>query len=223
MLSFAEENYLKAIFQLSDNGKAAVSTNDLAEAMETKAASASDMIKKLAAKDLLEHVKYRGVHITEAGKKEALKILRKHRLWEVFLVEKLYFKWDEVEEVAEQLKHIKSPLLVEKLDQFLGNPQYDPHGDPIPNAKGEYNLKPKLPLSELKVGAVATIVAVKDASPLFLQYLDKIGAHINASIKLTDRVEYDGSVQISINGGRELFISREAAENLLVTEKEDEA
>ncbi|WP_017731974.1 metal-dependent transcriptional regulator [Nafulsella turpanensis] len=222
MLSFAEENYLKTIFQLSSNGKDTVSTNELAESMQNKPASASDMIKKLAAKELLEHVKYRGVHITETGKKEALKIIRKHRLWEVFLVEKLHFNWDEVDEVAEQLEHIKSPLLVERLDHFLGNPQYDPHGDPIPNAKGEYNLKPKLPLTELAVGSKATIVAVKDSSPLFLQYLDKIGAHIQSSLLLLDRIDYDGSVQIRINGGRELFISRDAAENLLVTEDEQE-
>lgn len=222
MLSFAEEDYLKTIFQLSDNGKTAVSTNDLADRMETKPASASDMIRKLAAKELLAHEKYRGVHITDSGRKEALKIIRKHRLWEVFLVDKLGFKWDEVNEVAGQLEHIKSPLLVERLDQFLDHPQYDPHGDPIPNAKGEYNLKPKLPLSELRVGAAATIVAVKDASPLFLQYLDKIDAQINASIQLLDRVEYDGSVQISINGGRELFVSREAAVNLMVTVNEEE-
>lgn len=222
MLSPAEEDYLKAVFQLSENGKAAVSTNDLADLMKTKPASASDMIRKLAVKELLSHEKYRGVHITETGRKEALKVIRKHRLWEVFLVERLRFNWDEVHEVAGQLEHIRSPLLVERLDQFLGHPQYDPHGDPIPNAKGEYNLKPKLPLSELTVGTEATIVAVKDASPLFLQYLDKIGAQINASIQLLDRVEYDGSVQIRINGGRELFVSREAASNLMVTENEEE-
>lgn len=222
MLSFAEENYLKAVFQLSDNGKKAVTTNDLADLMATRPASASDMIRKLAAKELLSHEKYRGVHITTEGRKEALKIIRKHRLWEVFLVEKLHFNWDEIHEVAGQLEHIKSPLLVERLDQFLGHPQYDPHGDPIPNAKGEYNLKPKLPLTNLKVGSLATIVAVTDASPLFLQYLDKIGAHINASLQLTDRVEYDGSLQISINGGREIFISREAGENIMVTEDEKE-
>lgn len=218
MLSFAEENYLKAIFHLSENGKKSVSTNELADAMRTKPASATDMIRKLAAKDLLEYERYKGVNIAGKGRHEALKIIRKHRLWEVFLVEKLQFNWDEVHEVAEQLEHIKSSLLVERLDQFLGHPRYDPHGDPIPNANGEYSPKPKLQLSQLPVGAIATIVAVKDSSSLFLQYLDKIGAHIGAPVELLDRVEYDGSVQLRLNRERELFISREAADNLMVTE-----
>ena len=218
MLSFAEENYLKTVFHLSDNGKKSVSTNDLADAMQTKAASASDMIRKLAVKNLLQHEKYRGVQITETGRKEALRLIRKHRLWEVFLVEKLYFNWDEVHEVAEQLEHIRSPLLVERLDNFLGNPKYDPHGDPIPDANGEYAPKPKIQLSTLPVGKKATIVAVKDTGSLFLQYLDKIGAYIGATVYLKDRVEYDGSVQIQIDDNNELFISRDAADNLMVTE-----
>ena len=218
MLSFAEENYLKTIFLLSENGKKSVSTNDLADAMQTTAASASDMIRKLAAKGLLQHEKYRGVQIIESGRKEALRLVRKHRLWEVFLVEKLYFKWDEVNEVAEQLEHIRSPLLIERLDNFLGNPKYDPHGDPIPDAHGEYAPKPKIQLSQLSVGKKATIVAVKDTGALFLQYLDKIGAYIGATVYLKDRVEYDGSVQIQIDNSNELFISRDAADNLMVTE-----
>ncbi len=218
MLSFAEENYLKAIFHLSENGKKSVSTNDLADAMQTKPASASDMIRKLSAKELLQHEKYRGVRISETGRKEALRVVRKHRLWEVFLVEKLHFNWDEVHEVAEQLEHIRSPLLVERLDHFLGNPKYDPHGDPIPDANGEYAPKPKLQLSDLSVGRKATIVAVKDTGALFLKYLDKIGAYIGATVELLDRVEYDGSVQIRIDGKDNLFISRDAADNLMVTE-----
>lgn len=218
MLSFAEENYLKAVFHLSENGKKSVSTNELADAMRTKPASATDMIRKLAAKEMVQYERYHGVCIADKGRHEALKIIRKHRLWEVFLVEKLRFNWDEVHEVAEQLEHIKSSLLVERLDNFLGNPRYDPHGDPIPDANGEYAPKPKLPLSELPIGAHATIVAVKDSSSLFLQYLDKIGAHIGAPVELLDRVEYDGSIQLRLNSERELFISREAADNLLVTE-----
>lgn len=218
MLSFAEENYLKAIFHLSENGQKSVSTNELADAMQTKPASASDMIRKLSAKELLRHEKYRGVQITDQGRREALKIVRKHRLWEVFLVEKLHFNWDEVHEVAEQLEHIRSTLLVERLDHFLGNPKYDPHGDPIPDAKGEYAPKPKVQLSQLKVGARATIVAVKDSGPLFLQYLDKIGAYIGAKVELIDRVAYDGSAQISIDQQSPTFISRDAADNIMVTE-----
>lgn len=218
MLSLAEENYLKAVFHLSENGNKSVATNELADAMHTKPASATDMIRKLAVKELVQHEKYHGVFISEKGRHEALKIIRKHRLWEVFLVEKLHFNWDEVHDVAEQLEHIKSSLLVERLDGFLGHPRYDPHGDPIPDANGEYSPKPKLPLSELPIGSGATIVAVKDSSSLFLQYLDKIGASIGTPVELLDRVEYDGSIQLRLNGERELFISREAADNLMVTE-----
>lgn len=218
MLSFAEENYLKAIFHLSENGNKNVSTNHLAEAMNTKPASASDMIRKLSAKGLLEHEKYHGVFISKNGIEEALKIVRKHRLWEVFLVEKLQFSWDEVDDVAEQLEHIRSPLLVERLDKFLGHPRYDPHGDPIPDAQGAYEPKPKVQLSQLEINHTATLVAVNDSGPLFLKYLDKIGAYIGAQIALIDRVEYDGSVQIRIDQQQEIFISREAADNLMVTQ-----
>lgn len=218
MLSSAEENYLKAIFYLSENGHKNVSTNDLADAMKTRAASASDMIRKLSAKGFLDHEKYKGVFISESGRREALRIVRKQRLWEVFLVEKLHFQWDQVHDVAEQLEHVRSPLLTERLDEFLGHPKYDPHGDPIPDAQGEYSLKPKVQLSQLPVGATATLVAVNDTGTLFLKYLDKIGAYIGAEIELTDRVEYDGSVQITIDGKNPLFISREAADNLMVTQ-----
>ena len=218
MLSFAEENYLKAIFHLSENGNKNVSTSDLAEAMKTKPASASDMIRKLSAKGYLEHEKYHGVFISKNGIEEALKIVRKHRLWEVFLVDKLQFSWDEVKDVAEQLEHIHSPLLVERLDKFLGHPRYDPHGDPIPDAQGTYEPKPKVQLSQLEINSTATLVAVNDTGSLFLKYLDKIGAYIGAQIALIDRVEYDGSVQIRIDQQQEIFISREAADNLLVTQ-----
>lgn len=218
MLSPAEENYLKTIFELSEDGKKNVSTTYLADAMQTTPASTSDMIRKLAAKGFLDHEKYKGVFVSESGRKEALKIIRKHRLWEVFLVEKLNFNWDQVNEVADQLEHISSPLLVERLDRFLGNPTYDPHGDPIPDANGDYVLKPKLQLSELQIGASGTLVAVKDSGPLFLNYLEKIGAYIGARLDLVDRVEYDGSVQIRIDGQKEIFISRDAADNLMVTE-----
>lgn len=218
MLSFAEENYIKAIFHLSENGNKNVSTNDLAEAMKTKPASASDMIRKLSAKGYLEHEKYHGVFISKNGIEEALKIVRKHRLWEVFLVEKLQFSWDEVNDVAEQLEHIRSPLLVERLDKFLGHPRYDPHGDPIPDAEGTYEPKPKVQLSQLEINTTATLVAVNDTGSLFLKYLDKIGAYIGAQIALIDRVEYDGSVQIRIDQQQEIFISREAADNLMVTQ-----
>ena len=148
MISLAEENYLKAIFKLSEDGSKSVLTNELAAAMHTRAASVTDMLKRLAAKNLIKYEKYYGVEITKAGKAEALKIIRKHRLWETFLVEKLKFSWDEVHDVAEQLEHIQSPLMIEKLDEFLGYPKQDPHGEPIPDISGKMLEVSQVPLSE---------------------------------------------------------------------------
>lgn len=139
MFSYVEENYLKAIYHLSDHGQKSVNTNAIAEEMSTTAASVSDMIKKLSQKKAVMYQKYRGVNVSAKGKDVALQVIRKHRLWEVFLVEKLKFKWDEVHEIAEQLEHIKSPLLITRLDDFLGYPKHDPHGDPIPNEHGEFS------------------------------------------------------------------------------------
>jgi len=143
MLSLVEENYLKAIYHLSDGGHAQVPTNAIAEAIHTKPASVSDMIQKLDRKGVIQYTKYQGVKVTDAGREAALKVIRKHRLWEVFLVKNLNFNWDEVHEVAEQLEHIRSPLLIKRLDAFLGHPNVDPHGDPIPDAKGAINTKPQ--------------------------------------------------------------------------------
>jgi DtxR family transcriptional regulator, Mn-dependent transcriptional regulator len=217
-LSFAEENYLKAIYHLSLGGKQEVSTNAIAEMLNTKAASVSDMIRKLNDKGAIIYQKYQGVNISEDGKKAALQVIRKHRLWEVFLVEKLKFNWDEVHEIAEQLEHIKSPLLIKKLDEFLGFPKLDPHGDPIPDEHGEFKEKPKVALSKTTINQTGIIVAVKDTSSLFLQYIDKIGAYLGAKVKVLDRVEFDGSMELLIDGKKNIFISREVAENILITE-----
>ncbi len=217
MLSLAEENYLKTIYHLSNAGGSPVSTNAIAESLQTKPASVSDMIRKLNKKDVVVYEKYRGVNISEEGKKQALMIIRKHRLWEVFLVEKLRFNWDEVHEVAEQLEHIRSPLLISRLDEFLGFPQYDPHGDPIPDEHGVVQSKPRGPLSKLEPDHSGTLVSVKDSSDLFLQYLDKVGISIGCQIKVLDKFPYDGSLEIQINGRNQITVSREVSENLMVT------
>ncbi len=218
MLSLSEENYLKAIFHLSNNGNTTVQTNALADAMQTKPASATDMIRKLSVKKLVDYEKYRGLQITEEGKREALKIVRRHRLWEVFLVQKLGFLWDEVHDIADQLEHVRSTVLTEKLDHYLGYPKYDPHGDPIPDAQGDYVIKSKVLLSELPQHQQATIVAVKDSRPGFLQYLNKIGAYIGARVSIAERMEFDGSVQLKIDDNKTAFLSREATENIMVTD-----
>jgi DtxR family transcriptional regulator, Mn-dependent transcriptional regulator len=219
MLSYAEENYLKTIYHLSNHGETEVSTNAIAEVLNTKPASVTDMLKKLALKNVIRHVRYQGVTVSEDGKTAALSVIRKHRLWEVFLVEKLKFNWDEVHDVAEQLEHINSPLLIERLDEFLGFPKYDPHGDPIPDAKGQFTIKPKIPVLETQIGQVGIISAVTDSSTLFLQYLDKIGIYIGAKVKVLDKIEYDNSIEILLDNKRTVTISKEASKNLMITEQ----
>ncbi|GHN01836.1 iron-dependent repressor [Cytophagales bacterium WSM2-2] len=218
MLSYTEENYLKAIYHLSEAGSKPVLTNDLADSMKTKPASATDMVKKLAAKKLISYQKYYGANLTAKGKTDALIVIRKHRLWETFLVQKLSFNWDEVHEVAEQLEHIQSPLLIEKLDKFLEFPKVDPHGHPIPDKTGKIKEMKQVNLSEFSVNKKCTVSAVKNGSPSFLQYLSKIGIYIGAMLCIVDKVDFDGSIEISIDNKKKAFISREAAENLLVTE-----
>ncbi len=218
MLSFTEENYLKAIYRLSDGGNRAVLTNALAETMNTRAASVTDMVKKLSNKNLISYEKYYGVKITRQGKIAALMVVRKHRLWETFLVEKLNFNWDEVHEVAEQLEHIQSRLLIEKLDDFLGHPSVDPHGHPIPDKHGKILEVKNVPLSRLQVNRKTYVRSVTNGSPSFLQYLSKIGIYIGASVTILEKVEFDGSLEVLIDGKSRVFVSRDAGDNLMVDE-----
>lgn len=218
MLSYTEENYLKTIYRLSESGAKAVLTNEIAESMNTKAASVTDMIKKLSAKELISYEPYYGVKVTKQGRHRALMVIRKHRLWETFLVDKLHFTWDEVHEVAEQLEHIQSPLLIQKLDEFLGFPTADPHGHPIPDKNGKVQSVRQFPLSEAQPYKNSTVRSVKDGSPSFLQYLSKIGIYIGATISILERIDFDGSLEIEIDSKKKVFISRHLAENLLVTE-----
>ncbi|MDR7130250.1 DtxR family Mn-dependent transcriptional regulator [Algoriphagus sp. 4150] len=215
VLTTAEENYLKAIYHLSEGATKSVSTNDVAAEMKTKPASVSDMLRKLGDKEVIEYRKYYGVNITEEGKKRALQTIRKHRLWEVFLVDKLQFAWDEVHEVAEELEHIQSPLLIQRLDEFLNYPKFDPHGDPIPDEFGDVRARPRVALNEMEINQTGQIVAVKDSSAAFLRYLDKVGAYIGARIKILDKVEFDGSLEILVDQKKTLFMSKDVAMNIL--------
>jgi DtxR family Mn-dependent transcriptional regulator len=211
----SEENYLKAIFHLGGNASTPISTNAIAEQMATKPSSVTDMAKKLADKGLLHYKRYQGVTLTDAGIKTALAIIRKHRLWEVFLVKKLDFTWDEVHEVAEQLEHIKSEKLVDKIDALLDYPKFDPHGDPIPTKNGEFQERDKQPLSELPVTAEGICVGVKDTSATFLKFLDKNNIALGHTIQVLDKEDFDQSMHIQING-RRLQISNQIATNLYV-------
>lgn len=215
MTTQSEENYLKAIYHLAREFGNNVSTNAIAEQMETKASSVTDMIKKLSEKGLIDYQKYQGVSLTEKGRLNAAKIVRKHRLWEVFLVEKLHFTWDEVHEVAEQLEHVKSEKLVEELDALLGYPRVDPHGDPIPDKHGNILAASKTLLSACKPGEKGVFVGVKDSSSEFLKYLDKLKLSLGNEIQLLSKEPFDGSILISINS-KEINISSITANNIYV-------
>jgi len=216
MMSFTEENYLKAIYHLSKGGEGAVKTNELAEAMQTKAASVTDMIKKLSAKQLIQYERYYGVKITAAGKQRAIQIVRKHRLWETFLVEKLGFTWDEVHAVAEQLEHIQSTRLINKLDEFLGFPKTDPHGDPIPDQNGKIKPRVLIGLDQVPPGKRATISTVKDTDAELLKYLEKIGAKPGRSVEVIRRESYDKSIEVLIEK-KKVFLSVEVAKTILLS------
>lgn len=216
MLSQAEENYLKAILKLSQKGGKSVSTNAIADELNTKASSVSDMMKKLSEKSLIHYVKYQGVSLTDDGKSLAVHIVRKHRLWEVFLVSHLNFKWDEVHDIAEQLEHIKSLELVNKLDTFLNFPSFDPHGDPIPNASGEFPKSSAIPFSELSTNIRGVVVAVVTDEPSFLKYLDKLNISIGSRVEVIEINEFDDSFDIKINDIHG-HISRDVAKNILIS------
>ena len=215
----SEENYLKTIFHLGGNDSTPISTNSIAEQMETKPSSVTDMAKKLAEKGLVNYKKYQGVYLTESGAKTALSIIRKHRLWEVFLVKKLDFTWDEVHEVAEQLEHIKSEKLIDKLDALLEFPKYDPHGDPIPTKDGKFQERDEQLLSEMHINSMGVCVGVKDSSAPFLKFLDKNNIALGKTIKILDKEDFDQSLHIEMEG-KELRISHQIASNLYVKKNE---
>jgi DtxR family Mn-dependent transcriptional regulator len=214
--SFTEENYLKIIHALSGREGVEVSTNALAESTATRAASVTDMLRKLSEKGLIHYKKYQGVRLTEIGEKVAINVIRKHRLWEVFLVKKLGFGWHEVHEIAEELEHITSDELVDRLDTFLGNPRFDPHGDPIPDAKGNLMEPDYAILTEVEIGIPVYMMGVTEHAPSYLQHLDRSGITLGCRIEIKEINEYDKSSIIVIDGGEPLFISYEVAKNLLV-------
>ena len=217
MLTISEENYLKTIYNLSNSGKNQVSTNSISNFLNTKPSSVTDMVKKLSKKKLLYYKKYKGANISETGKKLAVQIIRKHRLWEVFLYEKLKFEWNEIHKIAEELEHISNNELINKLDDYLDNPKIDPHGDPIPSKNGVYETKPKLPLVNLKISDHCVVTIVNDEKINFLEYLNKVNIHIGSKIKVIDIIQFDKSLEIIVDKNKSIFISRQVAENILVT------
>lgn len=218
MLSHTEENYLKAIYHLAVEDKKEVSTNSISGSMNKKPASVSDMLKKLSQKKLIYYEKYKEITISKEGIKIALQIIRKQHLWEVFLVEKLKFNWDEVYEIAEELKHIKSAQLIERMDEFLHFPQYDPHGNPIPDVNGQIKEKKQILLSQLLPDTDGIVTGVKGSSTSFQKYIDKVGIHLGVKIRVLEKIEFDSSLEIEINNNKTFIVSQKVSDNIFVTE-----
>lgn len=217
--SHTEENYLKAIFKISEKENKAASTNAISNEMATSAASVTDMVKRLSEKGLINYERYKGVTLTEEGNKLAKDLIRRHRLWEVFLVDKLKFSWDEIHDIAEHLEHIQSPTLIERLDDYLGNPKFDPHGDPIPDRDGNFTHRVQVSLSKLEVEDKGVVVGVQEHSTTFLQYLDRLGLVLGAHIKVLELFEYDESVKILLNEESEMILSHKVCQNLFVQKR----
>ena len=215
-LSHTEENYLKAIFKLCESGNKTASTNAVADLLNTTAASVSDMLKRLSGKDLLHYEKHRGATLTTLGNDLATMLVRKHRLWEVFLVDTLHFSWDEVHEMAEQLEHVQSIELTDRLDAYLGHPRFDPHGDPIPDAQGRFLPRKQLLLASLETGVQAVVVGVQEHSAAFLQYLDRVQLGLGTSLVVLERYVFDGALRLKLGDGQEITISNKVSENLFV-------
>ncbi|MDE3056420.1 MAG: metal-dependent transcriptional regulator [Bacteroidota bacterium] len=214
MPSISVEDYLKHIYYLGEKG-GAVTTSLLAAELKIAAASVTDMVKKLSGQKYLRHSPYRGVQLTEKGRRSALKIIRKHRLWEMFLSEVLHFRWDEIHEEAEKFEHIMSEKMEDKIDEVLGFPRVDPHGDPIPAKDGTVKTIVAFPLSNAEEGTTVRVLRVNDANPELLQYVSSIGLSLNKKLGIKQRIKFDNSLVIKI-GSKEMTISSLAAENIFV-------
>lgn len=215
MLSRSEEDHLKAVHALLGSGGSA-STKDLAGKLAIKASSVTVMLKKLAAKGLLRHEPYYGVKLTAKGKAAALKLVRKHRLWETFLVDRLGFGWDEVHELAEQLEHVRSEKLTDRLAEYLGDPAFDPHGDPIPDRDGQVTTRDVRPLTSAVEGERVRIAAVKDGSDALLHLLDRKGVGIGLVFDVVAHQAFDASMELTDMNGRHLTLSGQVAGHLWV-------
>lgn len=217
MYSFTEENYLKAIYKLSaETGETETTTNALAEAVATKAASVTDMLKKLSDKGLVRYEKYKGVGLSETGKDIALQVVRKHRLWESFLFEKLGFGWDEVHEIAEQLEHIQSEKLIDRLDAHLGFPKHDPHGDPIPDKTGKMAGDTFIALNLVAKGQHCLLSGVTDHSSAFLKSMERWGLGIGTELTPGETNAFDGTLELVLSDGQSIVIGQKSAAHILV-------
>ncbi len=215
--SRSEENYLKAIFTICEKAAKGASTTAIAQRLETRSSSVTEMVKRLSEKGLVDHRPYYGVKLTDTGRQVAITIIRRHRLWESFLVTYLNFKWDEVHELAEQLEHVRSNELTDRLDRFMDHPKFDPHGDPIPDPQGHFmDMAGAVPLSEVGKDTLVHIVGVKDSSPSFLRLLDGLGLKMGSQITVNRRFDFDNSLEVSSRFRNGLLMNERVCENLIV-------
>ena len=209
-LSVAEENYIKSIYHLQQH-VVNVTTNLLAEHIKTKPASVTDMLKKLQLKNLINYNPYKGFRLSRDGSKAALSIIRRHRLWEYFLVNRLQFSWEEIHEVAEQLEHVSNKKLIDKLDAFLDFPKFDPHGEPIPDSNGKLNEQQQIPLNDLPVNKLAVITSVQDQSAELLTYLSSRNINIGTKLEVKRKLGFDNSLEIKIKNKQSIHVSEQVA------------
>lgn len=221
MTSLTEENYLKAIYTLNKSTEKKASTNEIAKQMQTKASSVTDMLKRLSEKKLVDYEKYKTAKITKKGEKVAISIIRKHRLWEYFLVENLNFGWDKVHDIAEQLEHIESEELTNKLEAFLGYPKFDPHGDPIPNKQGVFPSRDNQKLSEVDVETCVIITGVEDHSPEFLNFLNEMQIELGTELTVKTKHAFDNSIIVVNNQNIKFTLTQKVASNLYIKQKHE--
>ncbi len=212
----SEENYIKTIYNLSRKGDDKISVTAIAESLGNNPASVIDMLKKLTEKGLIEYDKKQGARLSENGLSGALMIVRRHRLWEVFLHDKLGFSWDEVHDMAEQLEHVRNPDLADRLEKFLGFPKYDPHGDPIPQADGKVPTASTCTLIDTEINQNCMVTGIKDTSAVFLQYLEQLNITIGTKLTVKEKISYDNSMRIDINNEKGASVSKKFAENILI-------
>ncbi len=215
-LSLTEEDYLKAIFNITEKNRGTASTNDIASSMQTSAAAVTDMVQRMASRKLLDYEKYKGVKLNSVGIAFATQLIRKERLWKVFLHQKLGMDWDKLNDAAEQLKHINTIEVIRKLELFLGSPKYDPHGEPIPNADGRFTLRNQTSLFNLRKTDRAKVVAVRNQSSSFLQFLDDCGISIGSQIEVLQEIDFDLSKRIMINDQTSIVFSSKICQDLYV-------
>lgn len=215
--TYTEENYLKAIWSLTPPSGKGVSTNKLANRLDTKASSVTDMVRRLSEKGMVDYVKYQGVKLSAEGRKVAIRVIRKHRLWECFLVDKLGFSWDEVHDLAEQLEHIRSTELTDRLDAFLGHPSFDPHGDPIPGKDGTFPERERKALNQCTPGEHVIVTGVSDSSASFLQFLNRLKLELGTPLEIVERIEFDQSMLVKRADGSEQLLTSGVVSQVLVT------